>query len=460
MRSIVVMAAITFGLIGGVLSIGIMQGWVAQRVNDAIKNEVSHIQIHQSNYLDNDEIKYIITDFQELSDSLNENPLLAAWSSRVKTSAMVQSSWASTGLSLYGIVPEKEKKISAIHACLIAGEYLQEGTSTPEILISKKTAEALKLRNYTVSEDKKEALLNAGVPVEIFQKLRPLMGERFRTEKEFKAAFSELLNENEVFEYETALFKAFEFYRLRSKVNITTQSLAGDIVYETFRVTGIYKTNNSGFDGATAFTGKSSLGSIIGLEKNASHEIAIVLSNPDDLEAVSKSLRKLNEDITVYNWKEMRPDLAMSTDFIEVMYLVYIGIILFALAFGIINTMLMAVLERVHEIGMLLAIGMNKRRVFYLIMLETLFLSVVGAVLGMIFGMGIVEIFSIRGIDFGMWAEGFEAIGYSAVVYPFVTADVYIGISVLVFITGVIASIWPARRALKLNPAEAVRSDV
>lgn len=459
-RSIVVIAAITFGLIGGVLSVGIMQGWMAQRVNDAIQNEVSHIQIHQAKYLENDELKYTMSCLDTLTDSIKHNAAVKAWSSRIKTTAMLQSSWASTGLSLYGIDPAQEHTVSDIHNCMIAGEYVSIGKSTPEILISKKTAEALKLRNFTVSEEKKEALLALDVPEEIYDKLLPLSGKRYRTTKDFREAFEGLLGKGDAHVYEPSLFKAFEFYRLRSKVNMTTQSISGDIAFGTFRVTGIFKTTNSGFDAMSAFTEKAALAQIIGVNKAASHEIAIILNSQDDLDETSNSLQKISSEIAVSKWTEMRPDLAMTTDFVEVMYLFYIGIILFALAFGIVNTMLMAVLERIHEIGMLMAVGMNKRRVFRLIMLETLMLSVTGAVLGMFLGMGLVEFFAVKGVDFGMWAEGFEAIGYSSMVYPFVTADVYIGISVMVFCTGIIASIWPARRALKLNPAEAVRTDV
>lgn len=458
-RSIVVILAITFGLIGGVLSVGIMQGWIAQRVDDAIHNEVSHIQIHESKYLENDELGYIVSDFETIADSLDKNQKIKSWTSRVKTTVMLQSSWASTGLSLVGIEPKKERLVSGIKDCLIAGDYVEEGKSIPEILISKKTAEALKLRNYTLTKDKKENLLACEVPQAVFEKLLPLEGMRYRTERDFRSALKDLITEEELKLYEQSIFKTFEFYRLRSKVNMTTQSVSGDIAYATFRVIGIYKTSNSGFDGMSAYVDKQSLTRILGLQGNAVHEIAIVLEDPEQLESVAQSLQNISEKITVHKWTELRPDLAMSTDFVEVMYLFYIGIILFALAFGIVNTMLMAVLERIREIGMLMAVGMNKGRIFRMIMLETLVLSLSGAVLGIIFGYGIVEFFADKGIDFGMWAEGFEAMGYSAFVYPIVTGKVYIGIAIMVFVTGIIASIWPARRALKLNPAEAVRSD-
>ena len=76
----------------------------------------------------------------------------------------------------------------------------------------------------------------------------------------------------------------------------------------------------------------------------------------------------------------------MMNDYMIMYYFIFIGIVMFALAFGIINTMMMTILERTKELGMLMAIGMNRRRVFSMIMLETIFLTMVGAVAGMLSG--------------------------------------------------------------------------
>jgi ABC-type antimicrobial peptide transport system permease subunit len=108
---------------------------------------------------------------------------------------------------------------------------------------------------------------------------------------------------------------------------------------------------------------------------------------------------------------------------------------------------------------MLMAIGMNKRRVFSMIMLESAFLTLTGAVIGLILSGVVANITHRTGINLDMWAEGLEAIGYSSIVYPVVTLSNYIGIVTLVIITGIVSSIWPARKALKLNPAEALRTE-
>jgi ABC-type antimicrobial peptide transport system permease subunit len=121
--------------------------------------------------------------------------------------------------------------------------------------------------------------------------------------------------------------------------------------------------------------------------------------------------------------------------------------------------MLMVVLERTKELGMLTAIGMNKRKVFSMIMLESVFLSVIGGVVGMIVGWLTVLLSAKQGINFSQYAEGMEALGYSAHIFPEISVSFFILITIMIVITGVVSSIYPARKALKLDPAEAIRTE-
>ena len=134
-------------------------------------------------------------------------------------------------------------------------------------------------------------------------------------------------------------------------------------------------------------------------------------------------------------------------------------IILIAMAFGIINTMMMAVMERTRELGMLMAVGMNRMKVFLMIMLETVLLSIIGTIAGIILSATTIYYTGLYGINFSSWAEGYEAYGYSAIVYPSLYFDFYIGMTILVIITGIISSIYPARKALRFNPAAAIREE-
>jgi len=137
---------------------------------------------------------------------------------------------------------------------------------------------------------------------------------------------------------------------------------------------------------------------------------------------------------------------------------IFMGIILLALAFGIVNTMLMAVLERKREIGMLLSVGMDKRKVFTMIILETLFLAFIAALLGVLLSIWTIEYFGRNGINLSAVAKGLESLGMGARVFTKLPFAMYVDITLMTLSVALIAAIIPARRALKLNPAEAVKA--
>jgi ABC-type lipoprotein release transport system permease subunit len=240
---------------------------------------------------------------------------------------------------------------------------------------------------------------------------------------------------------------------------VTISDVSGSPVQGTFRVCGIYKTSNTGFDQKTVFVNAADLAELYGGGKILIHEIALVAANIDQSKAIGEKLAGISGENTVSTWQELAPDAAMMNDYMVMYYFIFMGIILLALAFGIINTMMMTILERTRELGMLMAIGMNRARVFRMIMLETIFLTMVGAIIGMLAGWALTSALGKSGIHFASWGEGFEAIGYAAVVYP-VLKPLFLGlITVMVIFTAIISSLWPARKALKLNPIEALRTE-
>jgi ABC-type antimicrobial peptide transport system permease subunit len=105
-----------------------------------------------------------------------------------------------------------------------------------------------------------------------------------------------------------------------------------------------------------------------------------------------------------------------------------------------------------------MAIGMNKTRIFIMIMLETVLLMLTGSLTGLALSFAIVKFFAKFGIDLSMFSSGLSGFGFSSVIYPELNIDAYIKIVIMVIIAGLISSIVPARRALKLNPSEAIRT--
>ena len=137
----------------------------------------------------------------------------------------------------------------------------------------------------------------------------------------------------------------------------------------------------------------------------------------------------------------------------------FLIIVLAALAFAIINTMIMSVMERTREFGMLIALGMNKRKVFNMVLLETIFLSLVGALLGLALSILIVRHYATHGFDLSSFGGGLSYLGYSSRIFFRVNNFFYAMSIVLVIIIAIISGISPALKALRLQPANAIREN-
>jgi ABC-type lipoprotein release transport system permease subunit len=246
--------------------------------------------------------------------------------------------------------------------------------------------------------------------------------------------------------------------RLRSKVVFSFQTAAGEMQTMAFRVCGIFKTSNSVFDETQAFVRYGDIFPITALPENAAHKAYIRVAGLETCEQITPEIKKLFPDLSVQNWKELNPVFAMSLDYTKIFAIVIVGIFLLALVFGIINTMLMAVLERTREIGMLGAIGMSRAKIFKMIMYETVFLTFIGSIAGIILALAALIPSLHSGIDFTfMMGDNFEDYGFSSIAFPIINAEMFIEIVILVIITGILAAIYPARKALKLSSLEAMR---
>ena len=247
--------------------------------------------------------------------------------------------------------------------------------------------------------------------------------------------------------------------KLKTRIVLTVQDMSGNLTGGAFRVVGIFRTHNSTFDENTVFVKRGDLSRLIGAQGDAIHEVAVLLDSYDATDSITAVLKKKYPDLTVQSWKEIQPEVGMMENLMQQMMYLFVIVILIALSFGIVNTMLMAVLDRRREFGMLMAVGMSKPRIFIMVMVETVLLSVTGGVAGMLLGGSAVAATSRTGVDLSSIGKGLAAMGYNPLVYPYVDTAFFAGMCLLVVITAIGASIYPAFKALALNPADAVRSE-
>lgn len=389
LRSLVVIMAIALGLWAGTSISGFSWGMYDQRINEAINNEISHVQFHQPGFGEEYNPALYIPESAELIQRLKKDERVKAVSPRVIVMSMIASARANGGVRVLGVNPESEIEVTDLSSKVVEGAFL-EGVRRNPIVVGEKLAEKLRLR-------------------------------------------------------------------LRSKLVLTFQTTDGQLVSASFRVAGIYKSINTKYDELNVFVRDTDLQSLLGKE-GVVHEIAVLLNDNRQTVAFSKDYAGAYPKLLVQWWGEIMPELQLAIETFDQIMGIIIFIILLALAFGIINTMLMAVLERVKELGMLMAVGMNRKRVFLMIMYETIMLMVVGAPLGLLMGYFTITGLGQVGIDLSHWGEGLSSYGFNAIIYPKLEGDKYLKILVQVVVVTLVSALIPARRALKLNPVDAIRT--
>ncbi len=245
--------------------------------------------------------------------------------------------------------------------------------------------------------------------------------------------------------------------KVRSKIVLSFQGLDSSITYSAFRVAGIFKTESSVFDEANLFVRQSDIYNALE-SKPFVNEIAIKLKTTKTLNQTVDSLRAAFPGLVVESWKEIAPELQLTYELMTVEMYIFLAVILAALLFGITNTMLMSVMDRVREFGVLIAVGMKRIYIFLLIITETIILSLVGGVVGMIFGEITILYFSKKGIDLTLFAEGLSSWGISPHLYPELPGYFYAVLTLMIVFTAILAAIYPAVKTVRLQPSKAIRT--
>ncbi len=245
--------------------------------------------------------------------------------------------------------------------------------------------------------------------------------------------------------------------KLGAKMVLTAQMLNGDITAGAFRIVGIFKTPSSVFDGGTVFVRKGDIAGLLGLEDRF-HEIAVATKSLDLVPELAERVRSKHPELEVMTWGKMAPDLEYSYELMDEFIYIFMAVILVALVFGIVNTMLMSVLERVRELGVLMAVGMTHGRIFLLVVLESVLLAMSGGLAGIIVGAGSIALLERTGINLAIVSKGLASFGISEVLYPSMPLAEYPKLVALVVAVAVLSAIYPAIKAVKVNPVKAIRT--
>ncbi len=410
-RSGIIIAVIAISLAIFIFVRGIQIGSYDNMIENYTGYYIGHIQIHKKGFTQRMNITDYIENSGAVREVLSKQPDIS-FAERIVFSGLIGSGENSTGVMIVGIDPPNEKRISKLYDKITEGSHL-----------TKKDEKLIRNVKYTDEEGHEETVTVEDEPI--------VIGEELAENLEIG---------------------------LRDKVIVYTQTTQGDFDGVACRVKGVFRTGVEELDKITAFIPINLAQDLLRMP-NKVNTFVIKVDPYKKMDEVARRLKqKLNPDgLEVLTWIEAYPmmDQLIRMDYISgIFILVFVLLIVFA---GILNVILMSAVERTKEFGVMMALGTKGHQISLLVAIESFLLGLVGTTLGAIGGSALVLYFARKGIDLSKFSAGLEAFYFEPVIRPIFKLGSIVELVVILMVVTVLASIYPAWKASRLEPVDAIR---
>jgi ABC-type lipoprotein release transport system permease subunit len=388
-RTTVILLAVIIGVWSMIFENALMRGIAEGMIENGIATLTGHIQIHYEGYRNDPVIENSILDPEVVLSALeNTLPTGARWASRVRVNGIASNARHSSGITIVGIDPTTEGKVSFIGDAISRGRQLKP--EDPHAI---------------------------------------LVGE--------------------------ALMDKFET-KIGHKLVLMSQDTHQEIASRAFRIVGTFRAEMQSTEKQFVFITRKGAQQMLRLKKGIS-EISIII--PDQSENVVSSRLKaiLTPGIyEVHTWQESLPFLRAYLKLLDAWIYIWSVVVFIAMGFGIVNTTLMAVFERIREFGLMKALGMKPWWIIREVLTESFLLLIMGMIIGNMLAFLTVFALSDSGIDLSALAAGVEFAGMTRVIYPVVSVKDWSIANLVVLGLGILICIYPAAKAARFTPVKAL----
>ncbi len=392
-RTLLTIAAIAFASMILVFMLSFQLGCYETMINTSVKISTGHMQIQAQGYLKDKKMRLVIKEPDKIAKFLDTVKGIDNYTFRANGFALVSSDKRTYGVVVTGIDPLGEARVSSIKSLVHKGSYLKE-------------------------DDEYSAL----------------MGEL-------------LLNNLKV--------------NITDEITLLGQGRDGSIAASVLTIKGIFNSGIDAFDRNVIMMGLKGFQEIFSMGKTV-HEAVIIADSLGDVSMVKQKIKntfltaKGNESLAVPDWMEIMPGLLQGIQMDLVSGIIMYIILIIVVAFSIFNTFLMAIMERTREFGVMMAIGTSPSRITKLVMFESIYMTFVGILLGIIIGSIVTLYFQKHGIFIAGTEDILKEYGIPERLYPRLSMISAAAGPFVVFLITFVSSVFPALKIRKLTPVKAM----
>lgn len=410
-RSFITVFAIAFGLVAMIFMWSLFDGVYPMMVENMTSLFMGHMEVSRPEYVEKPLLENAVVDGRPILDVLAGSAEVEAYSPRLRVFGLATYGENSQGAAIIGIDPELEKKLGKIDDFVQKGGSFLEGEQKNGIVVG-----ALLAKNLDVG-----------------------MGD------------------------EILLVTSNRFNNL---------SYLGPLP-----IVGIIKSNVPDIDGSTAFVLRERLAEEVFVDSSVEYtnpdarvtdtsgvltEVAVRIRQPEKIEEVKAELQKLlPQGVVLRTWREITPWIEQALEVDVAFGYIVLFIVLIIIVAGILNTVLMSVMERTREFGIMRALGTKSWQIFITVSLESVMLGLIGLVVGSLFGIVVTLIFSQVGLDvYGSIDKSLMAqfFIFESTIYPRLNLQHFLTTCLIIMAAVVLVSLYPARKAAKMEPVAAIKT--
>jgi len=401
--------ALGLGLALLLISLGLLDGGHEQTIADGVRFGPGHVVIQAKGYQDSgsDELllpAQVVSRIEEFLQTAVMKPVVRGVSPRLLATGLLSSSANSAGVRIMGVIPQDEPAVSFIPQRIVEGTYLSNG-NPPGVVIGAELASNLEVKIGSRVVLMTQALRQPG---------------------------------------------------------IETKSRAGEEMQSTLlRVSGIFQTGLEAIDANIIQLPLPAAQTLLGVPGGQVTQVALLLQQEGDSPLVARALRKqlTGSPVEVLTWRESIPMLAQILGLDHAFNYIMNGVILAMVGLGILNTILMRVLERRYEFGVCKALGLRPRQLAVMVIGESLALTAISLALGLALGLSVEHYFANSGLDLRwVFRTGLPAaLVFDPILYSRLSLNRIVWSVGIVFMMATIISFYPALKAARTELPDALK---